>query len=122
MWALTGNLDATKGECINSINDTTSTEVWACDAIENRQIVITDMSTGDRLSFWMELGGTNIMGIEGQRPTSEDVDLDHGKNPLWTFDVPYYTKMSPDVPDGCEVEVTLQFMLGRTKSVYLWFE
>lgn len=97
-------------------------EVWACDAIEPRQIVIKDMSSDDVLAFWMDLEGTNMKGIVGQAPTSDDVDLDNGKNPLWTFDVDSIPQMSPDVPDGCQVEVTLQFMLGRTKSIYLWFE
>lgn len=77
------------------------------------------MSIDSKLSYWLDLVGTNVKGVPGNPPTGTDVDTD---STLWVFNVPEYTMMSPDVPDGCVVQVTLEILLGKTKSSYGWFE
>ena len=105
------------GDCIQNINTTTFDEVWACDATENNEIVIHDLSgTGD-LTYWLDLEGTNIKGVSGAPP---DGGTDIGST-FWVFDVPDYTVVSPDVP-GCEVRRTLQFTLSEFQNIYSWKE
>ena len=118
-WALNGELASTNDDCIQTIDSITFKEVWACDTTEPREITIS--SDGGR-GYLLDLGGTNVTGVQGEPPTSENADTAKGESPFWIFNVPDYTTMSPDVPFGCEVQVTLQFVLGRSKSMYLWFE
>ena len=115
-WDLSGALFNTGPDCI-SANSTTSEKVWACDATEDRHIVIHDLSSDTGLDYWLDLEGTNIKGVEGRPPQGDDL-----LNTLWEFVLPEITMMSPDVPDGCEVQVTLRIYLGGTKKSYIWLE
>ena len=119
-WVLSGELVATGKDCINTINSTTFREVWACNATEAREIVIHDVSAGRDLAYWLDLEGTNVKGVPGIPPTGDDTD--RGESPLWTFIVPDYLVVSPAVPFGCEVQVTLKFLLSNTKVAYGWIE
>ena len=78
--------------------------------------------TGGDLVFWLDLVGTNVKGIEGEPPTGPKLNTDTGENPFWTFNLPEITVMSPDVPDGCEVQSTLSFTLGESKAIWAFSE
>ena len=103
----------TENDCINT-NNTIAQQVWACDDTESRQLVIHDMTTDSGVAFWLDLEGTNVKGVDGNAPKSSD--------DLWMFSLPDLSMMSPDVPDGCVVQVTLEIYLGKTKSNYAWIE
>ena len=119
-WNLPGELASTNSDCIPTINSTLFSQVWACNATESRQIVIHDLSAGSTdLTYWLDLEGYNIKGVDGLPPTGANPDTDRT---LWVFNLPDYTVMSPDVPTGCQVQVTLAFFLGSFKNVYAWSE
>ncbi|KAI5807582.1 hypothetical protein DFH27DRAFT_326495 [Peziza echinospora] len=121
-WTISAPLSKTliDGSCNTNqtVPSANSTAVYMCVPQESFTFEIRDVTkpnTGE-LSFQMSAQQPVVVsGLSGSPPTG--FDTTGGATPFWGFKIVY----KQTVQRNCVVDIDLNFILGRTKSIFGWY-